>query len=297
MQIPSFFITFRSIGGIMYEPKYLPSLDQSLRCLSDIRFSIINTKNIIYRDDPGIEPLHVHNYLEIFFNNSSDVSFIVNNALFHVPAGSAVVSRPGDIHMCIFPETAEYDYFCLWVDTDRLSPLFSPFEGEDFRPLYTFSNESRSDLRGKLFSLLNTCEQQASELERLSLLLNILTSFAGNGTKIENDPTVPDALRDILDDIGRNFSELRGVSDIVSRHFTSPATLTRWFRKYLHTSPREYLESVKLSNAATLLSGGASVTEACMRSGFSDCSHFIVLFKRKFGQTPLRYKNPLSRKK
>ena len=151
----------------MYEPKYLPSLDQSLSPLSGIRFSIINTKNIIYRDDPGIEPLHVHNYLEIFFNNSSDVSFIVNNALFHVPAGSAVVSRPGDIHMCIFPETAEYDYFCLWVDTDRLSPLFSPFEGEDFRPLYTFSNESRSDLRGKLFSLLNACGQQVSELNKL----------------------------------------------------------------------------------------------------------------------------------
>lgn len=275
----------------MYEPKYLPSLDQRLSSLSGIRFSIVNTKNIISRDDPGIEPLHVHNYLEIFFNNSSDVSFIVNNALFHVPAGSAVVSRPGDIHMCIFPETAAYDYFCLWVDTDRQSPVFSAFETEDFRPLYTFSTELQRDLRDQFFSLLNACEQRMSELERLSVLLNILTSFVGNGTRIENDPIVPDALRDVLDDIGRNFPELHGVSDIVSRHFVSPATLTRWFRKYLHTSPREYLESVKLSNAATLLSCGNSVTEACMRSGFSDCSHFIVLFKRKFGLTPLRYKN------
>ena len=83
---------------------------------------------------------------------------------------------------------------------------------------------------------------------------------------------------------------VRSVNDILTSHFVSSATLTRWFRKYLHSSPREYLESVKLANAAVLLSNGHSVTDACMRSGFSDCSHFIVLFKKKFGETPLKYK-------
>ena len=38
------------------------------------------------------------------------------------------------------------------------------------------------------------------------------------------------------------------------------------------------------------LRGGASVTAAATNAGFSDCSHFIVLFKKKFGQTPLEYK-------
>ncbi|MBP3591363.1 MAG: AraC family transcriptional regulator [Clostridia bacterium] len=39
-----------------------------------------------------------------------------------------------------------------------------------------------------------------------------------------------------------------------------------------------------------LLKKDASVTEACTAAGFSDCSHFIVLFKKKFGETPLKYK-------
>ena len=101
---------------------------------------------------------------------------------------------------------------------------------------------------------------------------------------------IPEAFQKILDDIHGHFSEIRSVGDVLASHFVSSATLTRWFRKYLHTSPREYLESVRLSNAAVLLLKGHSVTDACMRSGFSDCSHFIVLFKKKFGETPLKYK-------
>ena len=46
----------------------------------------------------------------------------------------------------------------------------------------------------------------------------------------------------------------------------------------------------KLSHAVKLLMNGHTVTEACMRAGFSDCSHFTVLFKKAFGMTPLQYK-------
>ena len=51
------------------------------------------------------------------------------------------------------------------------------------------------------------------------------------------------------------------------------------------------IEAKKLSASAEMLSRGTSVTEACMKCGFSDCSYFISLFKKKFGQTPLQYKN------
>lgn len=137
---------------------------------------------------------------------------------------------------------------------------------------------------------METCEKKGSELEKISYLLRILTIFE---TKTSNDAAqaeIPEALQKVLDDIHENFAEICSVNDILTSHYLSSATLTRWFRKHLHSSPREYLESVRLSNAAVLLLNGYSVTEACMRSGFSDCSHFIVLFKKKFGETPLKYK-------
>lgn len=120
--------------------------------------------------------------------------------------------------------------------------------------------------------------------------MQILACFEKGTTNAVNQPHIPEVMQKILDDIQDNFSSIRNINDILSSHFVSSATLTRWFRSYLHSSPHEYLQSVRLSHAATMLLNGASVTEACMRSGFSDCSHFIVLFKKKFGETPLKYK-------
>ena len=101
---------------------------------------------------------------------------------------------------------------------------------------------------------------------------------------------MPTELRMILTDINENFARIHSVSELSQIYFISPATLNRWFRKHLQISPREYIESKKLAYACKLLRESASVTDACLQAGFSDCSHFIALFKRKFGETPLQYK-------
>ncbi len=275
----------------MYEPKNIPQLNKTISNLSGMRFSIVYNNKYSKIDDPDADPLHIHNYLEIFLNVSSDVSFLVNNSLYPVPVGDAVISCPGDIHMCIFQKASVQEYVCIWVDADFTSPIFSFLHEEDFCPLFSFDEKTKKNLQSLTFSLLNVCENEGSELEKISYLLQILTTFEKKAPRdAVAQADIPEPLQKVLDDIHENFAEIHSVNDILTSHFLSSATLTRWFRKHLHTSPREYLESVRLSGAAVLLSNGYSVTEACMRSGFSDCSHFISLFKKKFGETPLKYK-------
>jgi AraC-like DNA-binding protein len=275
----------------MYEPKNLPQLNETISALSGMRFSIVYNNKYQKMDDPDADPLHVHNYLEIFINVSSDISFWVNNNLYPVPVGDAIISCPGDIHMGIFQKSSVHEHVCIWVDADFASPIFSFLQKEDFCPLFSFDEKTKKELQSLVFSLLDICEKEGSELEKTAYLLRILAIFE---KKTSHDTTaqaeIPEPLQNILDDIHENFSDIRSVNDILTSHFVSSATLTRWFRKHLHSSPRDYLESVRLSHAAVLLSNGYSVTEACMHSGFSDCSHFIVLFKKKFGETPLKYK-------
>ena len=279
----------------MYEPRNLPQLNEAISALSSMRFSIVHNNKYSKADDPDADPLHIHNYLEIFLNISSDISFLVNNNLYPVPEGDAVISRPGEIHMGIFHKAAVQEHICIWIDADFASPIFSFLHKEDFCPLFSFDEKTKKELQSLTSSLLEICENEGSELKKASYLLRILTIFekkASPDAAAQSD--VPEPLQKILDDIHGNFAEIRSVSDILASHFVSSATLTRWFRKHLHTSPREYLESVRLSNAALLLSNGYSVTDACMHSGFSDCSHFIVLFKKKFGETPLKYKKKVN---
>ena len=274
----------------MYEPKYQPRLNEALTSLSGMRISAVYAADPIIADSRDTDPLHIHSYLEIFINASSDVSFLVNNNLYPVPIGDAVVSCPGDTHMGLFRGKAAQEHICIWIDADMLLPIFSFLRKKDFCPLFSFDAKTRTELKALALSLVGICKSGGTELEKISYLTRILTIFEKNGSSDIQKADIPEMLQSVLDDIHENFSTIRGINDILTAHFLSSATLTRWFRKHLHTSPREYLESVRLSNAAILLSNGHSVTDACMRSGFSDCSHFIALFKKKFGETPLKYK-------
>ena len=110
------------------------------------------------------------------------------------------------------------------------------------------------------------------ELNLQSIISMLNDEYGFELTDMERDYTV------VVDD------------DIIKNRFISAATLNRRFRKYVRLSPKKFLESKKLSYAAKLLSDGASVTDACLASGFSDCSHFIALFKKQFGKTPFKYK-------
>lgn len=274
----------------MYEPKYLPQLKESFCDLSSVRFSLLHGADYVRPDDLKADPLHVHNYLEIFFNVSSDVSFLVNNKLYPVPTGCAIVSCPNDVHVCIYNKSAVHEHFCLWIDADQNSPVFDFFKKPNFSPYFGFDDITSKQVSSLLFSLLSAIEKGGTELEKTALVMQILCFFENGKTANEKQSAIPETLQNILDDINKNFARIKSVNEVLRSYFVSSATLTRWFRKYLHSSPREYLESVRLSNAMSLLSSGASVTDACIWSGFSDCSHFIVLFKKRYGTTPLKYK-------
>ncbi len=274
----------------MLQPHFLPRLERETIPLPPMRFGMTHTSSVVSCDDPKLDPLHIHGYLEVFFNLDAEVSFLVNDRLYPVARGEAIVSRPNDVHVCIYHGTRRQEYICLWIDADPASPLFSFLQGEHTSPLLSFSTEREARLR-QLFAALETQYQSGGDgLAASAYLLEILSVFNEGNTEKKSDAPLPETLRRIIDDMRSSYAQIRTVNDVLATHYVSSSTLTRWFREYLHTSPREYLESQKLASAMALLKQGASVTDACMRSGFSDSSYFIVRFKKKFGETPLQYK-------
>ena len=74
------------------------------------------------------------------------------------------------------------------------------------------------------------------------------------------------------------YAELCGMSESGFR---------RSFREYIGQSPVDYRNSLRLVHARKLIaSGGYSVEEAAIQSGFSNLSFFYRLFRRKFGRKP-----------
>ena len=274
----------------MYEPKRPPQINRSTVALSKMRFFVAQVKEYIDLGDPTIDPLHIHDTLEFYLNGERKVKFLVNGKVYSVESGEMIISRRNDVHVCIFPESNTYDYHCLWIDADFSSPVFSFLRESRFSPHVTFDERKKERLRAILSELYQIQGDENKEVRKLALILDFLSEITFSDNKNEQTSNIPQQLLKVVSYVDENFKSLKGVRDIVETNFVSASTLNRQFRTYLQTTPRAYLEARKLSYALKLLKGGCSVTESCIESGFPDCSHFIVLFKKKFGATPLQYK-------
>lgn len=138
-----------------------------------------------------------------------------------------------------------------------------------------------------------TAYQENLEPDRTAAFLQILTMLS-HGQKNQGEENLhfldlPEGMQQVLDYIDTHFAEIENVGEISEHFFMSRATMNRWFRKYIRLSPRELLEAKKLSYAKKLLAEGMNITDTSMHAGFSDCSYFIAVFKKKFGKTPLQY--------
>ena len=55
------------------------------------------------------------------------------------------------------------------------------------------------------------------------------------------------------------------------------------------TTYKNYLNSVRMSNACLLLQEGLSVQEVCLKCGFENVSYFVQVFKKLQRLTPYQY--------
>ncbi|WP_339249027.1 AraC family transcriptional regulator [Paenibacillus sp. FSL P2-0136] len=73
---------------------------------------------------------------------------------------------------------------------------------------------------------------------------------------------------------------------------TSPRTLSRLFRMRLQSSPAQYLVQIRMDKARELLLGTeATLHDIAAAVGYPDAYSFGKMFKKHFGNSPVRYKN------
>jgi AraC-like DNA-binding protein len=78
----------------------------------------------------------------------------------------------------------------------------------------------------------------------------------------------------------------------------SPAYYRREFRRLYGTSPKEYLDTLRINYAKSLLETGYfSQKEIAYRCGFSDVAYFRTVFKRKIGKSIKEYLSDTTRYK
>ncbi|NGN96536.1 AraC family transcriptional regulator [Grimontia sp. S25] len=86
--------------------------------------------------------------------------------------------------------------------------------------------------------------------------------------------------------IEQNFERNLAIEEIASVAGMSASTLHEHFKQVTTVSPMQYVKSLRLHKARSLLSSGYQVAEVCYEVGYSSPSQFSREFKRYFGFTP-----------
>ena len=83
-------------------------------------FEILHMRDTYLKD---VE-LHHHDFFEIFFLISGDVSYTIESRVYHLMPGDLLLISPKELHqICIRNEISAYERFVLWVDPQMLQRM------------------------------------------------------------------------------------------------------------------------------------------------------------------------------
>ena len=102
---------------------------------------------------------------------------------------------------------------------------------------------------------------------------------------LEFDHPVYQAIKYMKD----HYMQPISIKEIAAELKMSEANFCQFFKKITGIAPKEYLTNLKLTKAKDMLMF-TNVTEVALDLGYENISHFIALFKNKYGITPKQYK-------
>lgn len=241
------------------------------------------------------EAAHLHGCYEIYVNLSGDISFLHNGAIYDIMSGDVILSRPGDMHCCIYRSSCIHGHVCIWFESED-GTLAEFLESLSIKPHVRLPESQRGALL-RLLRLLG--EPSTAPILKTAYFLELLSCLGNGAGEASEAARAEDAswgkVREILTYIEEHYRQRISSAELARTFFLSESTLSRLFKRHVGRSVSHLIETKRLSHAERMLHADATVTEACFQSGFSDCSRFIACFKRRFGMTPLQYKKSLLR--
>ena len=264
-----------------------------LPAMSEMEFSV--TKTTLNADSAlNQNYAHIHKTWEVYLNLSGDVAFAVEDRVYEVSRGTAIITMPYEYHHCIYRSNALHSHY--WI-------TFSGGQEQDF--LRLFSTREKG--------INNRIDFSESELNALCAVLDRLLRQEGNGLEgrllilrffqILSEGTVrqpaarmhqlPEDVAAALAYMDEHLQETIDIRQLAAASSVSVNTLERHFKSSLQVSPFEMLKQKRLFASMMYLKSGCTVTEAALKSGFPDWSNYIQLFRKQFGITPGKYKKEI----
>lgn len=251
--------------------------------------------------------LHHHDFYEVDFLISGDVTYVIESRVYHVKPGQMLIINPRELHQVyIQPDTAPYERYMLWIAPSLLQNLSS--EETDLcrcfdmtRPHYGnllhLPPKQQKLIPAMIESLLREQEQPAfgSDLLRQNLLTELMIHI--NRLAEDVDPSVPadDSLVSrVIEYINEHYQETLSLDLLAERFFVSKYHLSHEFTRQVGTGIYQYIQKKRLLIARQLMAQGHKPVEVYALCGFGDYAAFFRAFRKEYGLSPRTFVQSLN---
>lgn len=256
----------------------------------------------------GDFPLHWHDEFEIIYVVYGSGVISVNGKRFPCAPCDIVLIPPGAVHSISRKGDSHLAYYNILFSLSLLEENPESLCSRKF--LSDFSNNvhlkeyylsSGSDMNALILPLVKSLsdlwEKDDTEYAllikaRIFEIMHNIRNQILDKKESELSRIQTERLKKIISFINLHFTERITVCDAAEVLNLSESRFMKVFREDTGTSFIKYLNDFRLESAAEqLIDGNFSVTEVAFQNGFENVSYFIRSFRKKFGCSPLKYKN------
>lgn len=152
----------------------------------------------------------------------------------------------------------------------------------------SFTPRNSAEIKRLFEKMLSNRRENCSINKTKSQIYDILDKVQPKSADAEITPVLAACL-DFIEK--RAFDSELTIEDVAKGCFTSVSTLQREFKKAFKTSPKRYLNDLRMKKAAEMLAENKesvkNVAESC---GFDDEKYFSRKFRKQYGCPPTHYR-------
>lgn len=205
--------------------------------------------------------------------------------------GSLLYLNCLDSSFMLSPTELTWHFICFMFGGGHIDVYESlvPFETftivkpGDFSPIL---RDFKSLLSGSGSAVLS------NKLNDAALLTSIVTKLFITSYDLKSEETrCAPYLQELKHLLDNRFTEPFRLDDLEKRYHMSQYRICHEFSKAFGTPPLKYLNKKRLEAAVSLLfTTDKKIHEIALAVGYENTNHFITLFKKEYGTTPLAYK-------
>ena len=206
-----------------------------------------------------------------------------------VRVGQGFLIKPGELHEYHSSNDEPWSYFYMILSGENAAEICERYIGKTKDGIFDY------DFRPKLMDVVteavrSTCDNSshvyASSALALSYFWRIMSYHQENA-----DDGINHYVRDAKNYMRLHFHHALTISEVAKALNISDRYLYNLFVKHLGTSPKQYLNGIKVARAEKyLLNTDASISEIAISVGVSDVLAFSRFFKNYTGMSPSEFR-------